>query len=117
MSKQVTKSIRLTEEEARSLGDLVAAHAASESALMRQWVLRGMESFRIEQAVLAYQRDEVDLRDGAALAGIPVGAFIDELAERRVALLYDPESIQPEIDEVLAEFEELSRERSRQPKA
>lgn len=88
--KYVTKSIRLTDDEAQTLAGLVAEHAASESALMRQWVLRGMRQFRIEQAVSAYQRDEVDMRGGAALAGIPIGVFLDELAARRVAVLDDP---------------------------
>ena len=92
--KYITKSIRLTEDEARDLAELVEEHAASESALMRQWVLRGMRQFRIEQAVAAYQRDEVDLREGAAMAGIPTGVFVDELAARRVAILDDPESFE-----------------------
>ena len=92
--KYVTKSIRLTEDEARDLAALVEEHAASESALMRQWVLRGMQQFRIEQAVAANQRDEVDARGGAALAGLPVGAFIEELGARRVALLEDPEGFE-----------------------
>jgi len=105
MSKPVTKSIRLTAEEARDLAALVEEHAASESALMRQWVLRGMREFRIERAVAAYQRDEVDLRDGAALADLPVGAFVDELAHRRVAILTDPAIMETEVEEILAEFE------------
>ncbi|MGH2602285.1 MAG: hypothetical protein ACRDJ9_23235, partial [Dehalococcoidia bacterium] len=94
MTKQaryVTRLIRLTEEEARELAELVEGQAASESALMRQWVLRSMRRFRIEQAVAAYLRDEVDLREGAAMAGIPIGAFVDELAELHVAILRDPD--------------------------
>lgn len=102
--KHVTKSIRLTEAEAQTLAELVEEHAASESALMRQWVLRGMRQFRIEQAVAAYQRDEVDLRDGAALAGIPIGAFVDELAKRRVAILDDPDIFDREVAALRAAF-------------
>jgi predicted HTH domain antitoxin len=104
MNKQITKSIRLTESEARDLAELVSEHAASESALMRQWVLRGMQDYRIERAAAAYQRDEVDLTDGAALAGIPIGSFVDELAARRVAILHDGESITEELEEIIAEF-------------
>lgn len=104
MSKLVTKSIRLTEAEARTLADLVEDHAASESALMRQWVLRGMRQFRIEQAVAAYQRDEVDLREGAAMADIPIGVFVDELATRRVAILTDAEALHDEIADLIAAF-------------
>jgi predicted HTH domain antitoxin len=110
MNKPVTKSIRLTAEEAQDLAALVAEHAASESALMRQWVLRGMREFRIERAVAAYQRDEVDLRDGAGLANLPVGAFVDELAHRRVAILTDPAVMENEVEEILAEFERSQQE-------
>lgn len=95
--KYVTKSIRLTEDEAHILTELVEDHAASESALMRQWVLRGMRQFRIEQAVAAYQRDEVDMREGAAMAGIPIGVFVEELAVRRVAVLHDPDMVEQEL--------------------
>lgn len=100
----MTKSIRLTEDEARTLSELVEDHAASESALMRQWVLRGMRQFRIEQAVAAYQRDEVDLREGAAMADIPIAVFVEELATRRVAILTDPVAMQEEIDGMIATF-------------
>jgi predicted HTH domain antitoxin len=103
-AKYVTKSIRLTEEEAQQLAELVEGQAASESALMRQWVLRSMRQFRIEQAVAAYQGDEVDLREGAAMAGIPIGVFVDELAERHVAILRDPDIFHKELEELMATF-------------
>ena len=102
--RSVPKSIRLTEDEVRELADLVKEHAASESALMRQWVLRGMQQFRIEQAVAAYQRDEVDLCAGAALAGIPIGSFVDELAARRVAILDDPALLDDELETLRTAF-------------
>ncbi|MGH2585888.1 MAG: hypothetical protein ACRDJE_13325 [Dehalococcoidia bacterium] len=107
MTKQaryVTRLIRLTEEEARELAELVEGQAASESALMRQWVLRSMRRFRIEQAVAAYLRDEVDLREGAAMAGIPIGAFVDELAELHVAILRDPDIFHKELEDLMATF-------------
>ena len=51
----VTKSIRLRPEEADELAHLVANTAYSEAALMRQWVLVGMERFRVSEAIRAYQ--------------------------------------------------------------
>jgi hypothetical protein len=50
-SRQVTKSIRLTEDEARELAALVEGSAVSEAGLMRQWVLHGMRQFRVEHTV------------------------------------------------------------------
>lgn len=103
-AKYVTKSIRLTEEEAGTLAQLVEDHAASESSLMRQWVLRGMRQFRIDQAAAAYQRDEVDLRGGAAMADVPIGVFVDELAARRITVLDDPDLFGQEIASLRAAF-------------
>jgi hypothetical protein len=105
-AKYITKSIRLTEDEAQELANLVEGQAASESALMRYWVLRCMRQERIEQAAAAYQRDETDLRGGAAMAGLPIGVFVDELTARHIALLRDPGVFQSEIEELMASFGE-----------
>lgn len=107
MTKQgpyVTKSIRLTQDEAKQLAEVAELQAASESALMRRWVLRSMREARIENAVAAYQHDEVDLREGAAMAGIPIGVFVDELANRHVAILRDPSILQEELEDLMATF-------------
>jgi hypothetical protein len=103
-AKYATKSIRLTPEEAQDLAQLVEDHAASESALMRQWVLWSMRQFRIEQVVAAYQRDEVDLREGARMAGIPIGVFVDELSARHVTILRDPVIFQRELEDLMETF-------------
>jgi len=103
-ARYITKSIRLTEDEARELAGLVEEHAASESALMRQWILRSMREFRIERAVSAYQRDEVDLREGAAMAGIPIGLFVDELSKRHVTILRDPAMLRSELEDLMTTF-------------
>ena len=87
----VTKSIRLRPEEADELAHLVANTAYSEAALMRQWVLVGMERFRVSEAIRAYQEAEVDLRGAAERAGLPVAVLLEEMAARKVAVLDDPE--------------------------
>jgi hypothetical protein len=42
-TKRVTKSIRFTTEEADDLTQLVTGTAYAEAALLRQWVLAGMQ--------------------------------------------------------------------------
>lgn len=71
---------------------------------MRQWVLRCMHEERIEQAAAAYQHDETDLRGGAAMAGVPIGVFVDELAARHIALLRDPDVFQTELADLMSSF-------------
>ena len=88
---RVTKSIRLRPEEADELAHLVENTAYSEAALMRQWVLVGMERFRVSEAIRAYQEAEVDLRGAAEWAGLPVAVLLEEMATRKVTVLDAPE--------------------------
>ena len=92
---RVIKSIRLRPEEADELAHLVANTAYSEAALMRQWVLVGMERFRVSEAIRAYQEAEVDLRGAADRAGLPAAVLLEEMAVRKVAVLDAPEDFGP----------------------
>ena len=94
-SSRVTKSIRLRPEEADELAHLVANTAYSEAALMRQWVLVGMERFRVSEAIRAYQEAEIDLRGAAEQAGLPVAVLLEEMAIRKVAVLNESEDFGP----------------------
>lgn len=84
-TKRVTKAIRLTSEEAEELAHLVRGTAYAEAALMRQWVLQGMQQFRVSEAVRAYQEGQLDLRQAAERAGLPVAVAVlrDEMAAGR----------------------------------
>jgi hypothetical protein len=93
--KRVTKSIRLTPAEAADLAQLVAGTAYAEAALLRQWVLMGMQQFRVAEAIRAYQDGRVDVSQAAAQAQLPVAVFLDELAARKVALLEEPDAFGP----------------------
>ena len=95
---RVTKSIRLRPEEAAELAHLVENTAYSEAALMRQWVLVGMERFRVSEAIRAYQEAEVDLRGAAEQAGLPVAVLLEEMATRRVSVLDKSEDFGPGLE-------------------
>ena len=43
---------------------------------MRQWVLVGMERFRVSEAIRAYQEAEVDLREQPNGPGLPVAVLL-----------------------------------------
>ena len=94
-AKRVTKSIRLTPEEAAELAQLVAGTAYAEAALLRQWVVTGMQQFRVAAAIHAYQDGTLDLAQAAAEARLPVAVLLDELAARRVAVLDQPDVFGP----------------------
>ena len=94
-AKRVTKSVRLTTEEAVDLAQLVAGTAYAEAALLRQWVLAGMQQFRVVEAIRAYQDGYMEVRQAAERAHLPLAVFLDELAARKVALLDHPEAFGP----------------------
>lgn len=94
-TRRVTKSIRLTSEESEELAHLVRGTAYAEAALMRQWVLQGMQQFRVSEAIRAYQEGQLDLRQAAERAGLPVAVLLEEMAARKVAVLESPDAFGP----------------------
>jgi hypothetical protein len=103
-SKRVTKSIRLTPDEAADLTQLVAGTAYAEAALLRQWVLTGMQQFRITEAIRAYQEGAMALRQAAERAQLPVAVFLEELAARKVAVLEAPDAFGPGVEALREAF-------------
>jgi hypothetical protein len=91
-AKRVTKSIRLTEAEAETLAQLVEGTAYAEAALLRQWVLAGMQQFRLAEAIRSYQDGLLDVRQAAVQAHLPVAVLLEEMAARKVAVLDAPDA-------------------------
>jgi hypothetical protein len=87
----ITKSIRLTPEEAQQIDAAVSALPGTESSILKSWVIEGAERTRLEQAVRAYSERLVDIRQGAEQAGLPYLEFIRELERRRITVLEDPQ--------------------------
>ncbi len=106
-AKRVTKSIRLTPEEAEELARLVEGTAYAEAALLRQWVLAGMQQFRVTEAIRAYQEGHVDLRAAAERARLPVAVLLEELAARKVAVLEDADAFGPGLESLRGAFGEF----------
>ena len=103
-AKRVTKSIRMTPEEAADLAQLVAGTAYAEAALLRHWVLAGMQQFRIAEAIRAYQEGQMDVRQAATRAHLPVAVFLEELAARKVSLLEYPDAFGPGLEALQETF-------------
>lgn len=110
--KRVTKSTRLTEEEAEALAQLVAGTAYAEAALLRQWVLAGMQQFRVSKAIQAYQEGQVDIWQAAEQARLPVAVLLEEMASRKVAVLEAPDAFGPGLTALRETFGEETAEES-----
>lgn len=85
----VTKSIRFTRAEAEVLNKVAQQSAMNESALMKKWILEGIQIQKLERAVRAYMERETDLRGGAAMAGVSYNRFLHELQKRNIVVLED----------------------------
>jgi hypothetical protein len=113
--KAVTRTVRLTESEARAFAEFARAEGVSEASLLRQWFVEALRRARIERATAAYRRDEVDLRDGAAMADLPIGVFVEELAARDVAMLDLPGSFERGMDALRSAFGGQTHDDTDQP--
>jgi len=103
-AKRVTKSIRLTTEEADDLAQLVTGTAYAEAALLRQWVLAGMQQFRVVEAIRMYQDGHVDIHQAAVRARLPVAILLDEMAARKVAILDQSDAFGPGLEALRGTF-------------
>ena len=88
-SSTVTKSVRFTRAEAEMLNNAAQLTAINESALMKKWILEGIQTQKLFRAVQAYMERETDLRGGAAMAGVSYNRFLNELQKRNIVVLED----------------------------
>lgn len=85
----LTKSIRLAHAEATELAVVAQQMHVSESTLMKKWVIEGIQSHKLDQAIHAYSERRVDLRGGAAMAEISYNRFLSEVQNRNIIVLED----------------------------
>ena len=85
----ITKSVRLTPAEAQELAHAAQQTAATESALMKKLILEGLQAQKLDRAIQAYMRREVDLRGGAALASVSYNRFLRQVQARHIVILED----------------------------
>jgi len=83
----ITKSIRLSPSESAEIIRLSEKFGMSEAALMKKWVLDGIRAQNLEIALQAYMQRKIDLRGGAALAGISYHEFLQEVQARNIVVL------------------------------
>jgi len=77
-------SVRLDEELVQQVDELADMENLDRSQLLRHVFKEGLEQYRVELAVTQYAEDELTVSEAAALAGVPVGEFMDTLVERGI---------------------------------
>jgi len=97
----VTKSIRLSDAEAREVAAYLSLVGGTEAALLKEATLRGLREIRLSRAVSAYI-DGASSSEAARIAGLPRAPFLQALMDRGVAVLRGPSSVEAELDALLA---------------
>ncbi|MBI3971201.1 MAG: DUF433 domain-containing protein [Chloroflexi bacterium] len=93
----ITKSIRLTEEEAAQVRQYVEATGEVEAAVLKRAMLRGLKDIRLERGILAYLEGH-GASEAAAIAGLGHAEFLWELMERGVQVLKGPSHMAKTLD-------------------
>lgn len=88
----VTKSIRLSEEEAQWIKDLARKEHLSEASIMRRMILKGIEEYRLEKAIRAYADQEISLSEAARFAGLSAREMMAGLEKRGIPLYRSEEA-------------------------
>jgi predicted HTH domain antitoxin len=96
----LTKSIRLTQEEASAVAEYVRLVGGSEASLLKEAALRGLREIRLSRGVLAYL-DGASSDEAARIAGLPRAPFLQVLMDRGVGLLRGESSVQTELEALL----------------
>lgn len=84
MDTSVVRSIPLSIEEDSILRRVSAVEHLDEEALLQKFVRDGLARYRLEHAIRAYARGEVNLSQAARYADISVEEMMDEMATRGV---------------------------------
>lgn len=105
----VTKSIRLTEQEAVEVADYLDLVGGTEASLLKEAALRGLRDIRLSRGILAYL-DGAPAEEAERVAGLPRAPFLQALAERGVTLLRGPSTIGQELEALLSAEAEAAEE-------
>ncbi|HRI56186.1 MAG TPA: hypothetical protein PK170_03720 [Anaerolineae bacterium] len=91
---------------------------------MKQWILDGMQTQKLELAIQAYMKRKTDLRGGARMADVSYNRFLREVEARHIVVLerddfldelavlaetFDSESLRDAVNQVHAEEQESVR--------
>lgn len=88
MSRTVTKSIRLPQQEADEMAYLTSLlSASSEVSLIKDLLLRGMMETKVEAAVQRYLKRDMSVGEVAEPYRIPTHILVSALQERRISML------------------------------
>jgi len=85
----------------KSLKELEALTGDDQSTLLRKLVDKGLSEAKMDIAIDRYVKEKTSLEQAAALAGVSLWRFLDELRKRNVALKYSMADAESEIGRLI----------------
>jgi predicted HTH domain antitoxin len=82
---ETTFNVRLTEQETQMLRQISQIEHLPEDALLRKWILDGLNRMRLERACTAYEKGDLNLSGAAHYAGVGVEQMMRELTRRGIS--------------------------------
>jgi len=80
----IAKEVKLTDTEAKRLKQLSQAEHLPEDALLRKWILEGLDRMRLRYACTLYEQGRLNLSGAARYAGVGVERMMQELTRRGI---------------------------------
>ena len=111
MPSTITKSVRISREEAREIGKIAEAEAMVEANLLKKFLHTGLASYRLERALGEYSKGRVSLREAAHMARLGYLEFFEEVKKRRISLLDPGVDIVSELLDLAKRFGDRKLER------
>lgn len=78
------ESVRLEEEFIKEAKKLAELDKVDKSTIIRESLKKGFEEVRLEKAIKLFSEEKVSTSEGAEIAGLSVGEFMEKLAKRGV---------------------------------
>ncbi len=93
----LTKSIRLTDEEAAELREYLEITGEIEAVALKQAALRGIREMRLTQAIRGYI-EERDSARAARTAGLSRAEFLQVVSDKGIGVLDGPSNLSAELE-------------------
>jgi hypothetical protein len=101
----LTKSIRLTEEEATEFRHYLEATGEVEAVVLKRAAMRGIREMRLTEAIKTYI-EEHDSQQAARIAGLSRADFLHVLTEKGISILDGPSTLGAELEGLAHRFED-----------
>ena len=86
MTQTTQLNLRIPSDLEQEIEMIAEQEALRKTDVVRKYLIEGVRSWKLEQAVTRYQQGQISLERAASRAGLSLYAMMDELRRRGIAL-------------------------------